>query len=131
ILNREHPSALFGRYSCHVPQRLDLAEMRRAASMLVGRRDFAAWANETSEARTTIRTVACCGLRGVKSFLLLRVEADGFLRGMVRNIVGTLLEVGVEKRPADDIERITESKDRTQAGPSAPAKGLCLVRVRY
>src|SRR5205085_9418001 len=93
ILNREHPSAIYGRYTHHVPFALDLAAMQSGAARLVGSRDFAAWANETSEVSSTERTVIRCSLRRVSRFVLVSMEADGFLRGMVRNVVGTLLEV--------------------------------------
>ena len=131
ILNRPARSAVYDRFSCHWPHKLDVSAMRDGAQSLVGRQDFVAWANETEEVRTTVRTVMRCGLRRAGSFILFRIEADAFLRSMVRNIVGTLLEVGGGKRPASDVARITESRDRTQAGPTAPARGLCLVRVQY
>jgi len=131
ILNRPLPSAVFRRYTMHCPPPLDVAAMQEAASHLPGTRDFRAWANSTAETNTTVRHVIRCRVRPVKSFVLVQVEANAFLRGMVRNVVGTLVEVGVGKRCPEDIPSITESRDRAQAGPSAPARGLCLVRVRY
>lgn len=131
ILNRPLPSAVFRRYTMHCPRALDTAAMQSAAGHLLGTHDFRAWANSTDETNTTIRHVIRCRVRPVRSFVLVQVEANAFLRGMVRNIVGTLVEVGAGRRAPYDIIRITESRDRAQAGPSAPARGLCLVRVRY
>jgi tRNA pseudouridine38-40 synthase len=131
ILNRPLPSAVFRRYTMHCPQPLDVAAMQAGAGRLLGTHDFRAWANSTDETNTTIRHMIRCRVRPVKRFVLVHVEANAFLRGMVRNIAGTLVEVGTGKRAPHDIIRITESRDRAQAGPSAPARGLCLVRVRY
>lgn len=131
LLNRPARSAVFGRYAAHCPHALDLCSMKQASEMLVGTHDFAAWANDVREVRSTVRTVHTCRVRPAGPFVLVRVEANAFLKGMVRNIVGTLLEVGTGKRAPEDIAAITESRDRAQAGPSAPARGLCLVRVRY
>jgi tRNA pseudouridine38-40 synthase len=131
ILNRPLPSAVFRRYTMHCPQQLDVAAMQSGAAHLLGTHDFRAWANSTDETNTTIRHMIRCRVRPVKSFMVVHVEANAFLRGMVRNMVGTLVDVGTGKRTPEDIIRITESRDRAQAGPSAPARGLCLVRVRY
>ena len=131
ILNRSHRSALFGRYAWQIPHALDVEAMDSAAGRLIGIRDFAAWANETSETKTTVREILRSRVRRQGPFVVVSVKANGFLRGMVRNVVGTLVEVGQGKRPAEDMDRITESKDRGQAGPSAPAHGLCFTRVEY
>ncbi len=131
ILNRPDRSAVFDRYVCHVPYPLDVEAMREGARALRGEQDFAAWANDTREVRTTRRTVTHCDLRRVRQFVLVRIRANAFLKGMVRNITGTLLEVGAGKRAPDEIGAITASRSRAQAGPSAPARGLCLVRVWY
>jgi len=131
ILNREQPSAVFGRFAHHHPYPLDVPAMQTAAAPLVGTQDFAAWANSADETHSTIRTVYRCVVRPVKQFVLVQMEANAFLRGMVRNVVGTLLEVGGGRRAPDEIIEITHSRQRANAGPSAPARGLCLVRVRY
>lgn len=131
ILHRAQPSALFGRYTCHYPHPLDLQAMQTGARLLIGTRDFAAWANESGEVHSTVREVYRCAVRRRGPFVLIYVEANAFLRGMVRNIAGTLLQVGSGKRAPAEIAEITRSLQRAQAGPSAPAKGLCLVKVRY
>jgi tRNA pseudouridine38-40 synthase len=131
ILHRALPSALFGRYTCHYPHPLDLEAMQTGARLLVGTQDFAAWANESREVNSTVREVYRCAVRRRGPFVLVYVEANAFLRGMVRSIAGTLLQVGSGKRAPDEMAEITRSLQRSQAGPSAPAKGLCLVKVRY
>ncbi len=131
MLNRAEPSALLRRYVCHVRGALDAQAMADAAGRLVGEMDFAAWANSLGEVRTTVRRVFRCAVRRRGAWVLLFVEASGFLHGMVRNIAGTLMQVGSGKRRPEEMEAITASRDRRMAGPTAPAHGLCLVRVSY
>ena len=131
ILNREHRSAVFDRYAWYLSDDLNLAAMDSAARRLLGTHDLVAWANETRETKTTVREILRSQVRKRGPFVLVSMKANGFLRGMVRNVVGTLVEVGVGKRPSEDIDRITESGSRAEAGPSAPAHGLCLTRVGY
>ena len=130
-MNRENRSAVFGRFSWHMPRELDLEAMQAGSRMLVGEKDYTAWANNTDDAGTPVREVFKCDVRKRKSFVLVYVEANAFLRGMVRNIVGTLVDVGIGKREPDEINEITRAGKRELAGPSAPASGLTLVRVRY
>jgi tRNA pseudouridine38-40 synthase len=131
ILNRPNRSALLGRFSWHMPRDLDMQSMQAAARLIPGTRDFRAWANSTDETNSTIREVVRCDVRKRKAFVLVYVEANAFLRGMVRNIVGTLVDVGVGKRPPEEMDEITRTGRRELAGPTAPASGLTLVRVRY
>ncbi len=109
------------------PGELDVRAMRAAAVHLVGRHDFAAFAAGESGERTVKRA------EWVSEGHILRfeIEADAFLRGMVRGIVGTLLWVGRGKLTVAAFAAVLAARDRALAGPSAPAKGLCLVAVRY
>jgi tRNA pseudouridine38-40 synthase len=109
------------------PGALDVAAMRAAAAHLVGRHDFAAFAAGESGERTVTRAEWIAE----GSVLCFEIESDAFLRGMVRGIVGTLLWVGRGKMPVERFAEVLAAKDRSLAGPSAPAKGLCLVAVRY
>lgn len=131
ILNRRMPSALLRRYSAFHPEPLDTAAMKQAAQSLLGEQDFAAFTNELQPGQTTMREVMCCQVGRFRDFVLVRIEANAFLRGMVRTTVGTLLEIGAGKRAPEDMRAILNSRDRRVAGPSAPAQGLCLLRVRY
>jgi tRNA pseudouridine38-40 synthase len=113
-----------------IPQALDVDAMERATAALVGRHDFAAFATGAPREKTE-RTVLRAAWERDGSLLRLEIEADGFLRGMVRAIVGTLLWVGTGHTPAERVTAIVSSRDRSQAGPNAPAAGLCLIAVRY
>lgn len=111
----------------HVP--LDVAAMEEAASAWVGRHDFSSVA--TQETRTKERTVLLCDLRDDGDEIRLHVAADGFLRGMVRAIVGTLLRVGRGTERPDAIAEILAARDRRRAGPAAPPHALYFVEAGY
>jgi len=117
------------RYALHWPYPLDLRAMRRAAALFARRADFSAFSSNRE--RHPVRTVQRSALRKKGDELIFTIEAEGFLRYMVRTIVGTLLEVGRGRLAPQDIETIFRRKDRTLAGATAPAKGLCLIRVDY
>lgn len=131
ILNRRTPSALWRRYSALCIEPLEVDRMREAARLLLGEQDFRAFSNQHDPSKTSMRDVMRLNVGRHRDFVIVRIEANAFLRGMVRNIVGTLLEVGTGKRAPSDIPAIIQSQDRRRAGPSAPAQGLCLLRVRY
>ncbi|HEV2011654.1 MAG TPA: tRNA pseudouridine(38-40) synthase TruA, partial [Candidatus Limnocylindria bacterium] len=123
------------RWALHHPAALRLDAMRDASSALVGRTDFAAFATgegpERRPERRTVRTVRRAEWTKDGELLRFEIEADAFLRGMVRAIVGTLLWVGRGKIGVEGFGEIVRSGDRAQAGPSAPARGLCLTHVEY
>ncbi|HLK61746.1 MAG TPA: tRNA pseudouridine(38-40) synthase TruA [Chthonomonadaceae bacterium] len=131
ILNRSLPSALWRRYSAFCSEPLDVEAMQEGARQLLGEQDFAAFTNELQADEPTFRDVMRCQVRRIRNFVLVRIEANAFLRGMVRTIVGTLLEVGQGRRAPGDIPALLATRDRKMAGPSAPAQGLCLLRVHY
>jgi len=119
----------------HVPQPLALEPMRSAADALAGEHDFAAFQGSGSTVHTTVRTVRSAGwtARNCSGGRLLTFEmrGEGFLRHMVRAITGTLVEIGHARRASDDIPRVLASRDRSQAGRTAPACGLFLMKVEY
>jgi tRNA pseudouridine38-40 synthase len=123
------------RFAWHVPAPLDVTSMAQAARALEGRHDFAAFQSAGSDVRTTVRSLASSRLTAVSGDagdgLVYEVTGDGFLRHMVRALVGTLVEVGAGRVGAADVEGILASADRGRAGPNAPAHGLCLVAVSY
>lgn len=134
IVNAPLVSPFLHKYVWHVVPPLDLDAMREAAGALVGRHDFAAFQGAGSTVATTERTVRRIEWQdggGYDLPLIMRIEGEGFLRHMVRNIAGTLVEVGLGRWPAGCLPGILESRDRTIAGPTAPASGLVLVRVLY
>ncbi|TMC37254.1 MAG: tRNA pseudouridine(38-40) synthase TruA [Chloroflexi bacterium] len=110
-----------------LPGSLDVAAMKDASGSLIGRHDFAAFAAGVSGERAVRRAE----WSEAGELLRFEIEADAFLRGMVRGIVGTLLWVGRGKIGVDRFAEVLRSRDRAQAGPSAPAQGLCLIRVEY
>ncbi len=132
ILNRPIPGAIGRRFWWHLRTPLDVDAMSQAAARLLGTRDFSSFEAAGSPRSHSLRTViAAAWEKETPDRLYFEIEADGFLRGMVRNIVGTLVEVGSGKRPAEDVETIMAACDRALAGPTAPARGLFLVQVRY
>lgn len=110
---------------------LDAVAMRRAAALLRGEHDFTSFASEHSEVENRVRTVLRSELIEAGDELQYMVEADGFLYNMVRIIVGTLIQVGEAKRTPESVADALTAAERTAAGPTAPAKGLALVRVDY
>ena len=134
IVNTPIMPPFLTRYAWHVPQPLDLDAMRQAAGLLVGRRDFAAFQGRDSIIEDTVRGIEAIewqGASGQRAWLSATLTADGFLRHMVRNIVGTLVDVGLGRWPPGVVGEILASGNRARAGRTAPAHGLFLVRVRY
>jgi tRNA pseudouridine38-40 synthase len=148
VLNDSLVSPFARRYVWPVSRRLDAGAMAEAAAALVGTRDFAALQGAGSGARTTVRTigraeVTCSALAPVAPGLPLaarppggrliafEMSGDGFLRHMVRNAVGTLVEIGAGRREPSSMAALLDSRDRRLAGPTAPAAGLFLVCVEY
>jgi len=105
--------------------------MARAAEHFVGRRDFAAFRSSSSTAKTTVREVTLSNLFEQGEEIIYEVSANGFLQYMVRNMVGTLLEVGRGRLAPEDMDALFESRDRRLSGPTVPARGLHLMRVDY
>jgi tRNA pseudouridine38-40 synthase len=131
ILNRPVRSPLRLRYVWHVPQPLDLQAMAVAATYLQGTHDFASFQAAGSAVKTTERTLTELTVTQEGEEVIVRATATGFLRHMMRNIVGTLVEVGRGARRPADVTRILEARDRRLAGVTAPPQGLYLVQVLY
>ena len=130
-------SPLLWRFVCHHPYPLDRARMAEAARLLEGKQNFtsftAADGQEDEDTKSRVRVIFQSRVlwRPRSSMLVYEVIGSGFLRYMVRNIVGTLMEVGRGKLDPYDIASILAARDRAQAGPTAPAQGLCLMDVEY
>ena len=131
VWNSAQPDVFERRYRTQMRQRLDLAAMERAAALLLGTHDFRSFCANKQLKKSTVRTLKRLDLVRDGDELRFCLTADGFLYHMVRIIVGTLLEIGQGKRPAEDIGRILAARRREAAGETAPAKGLCLTEVRY
>jgi len=125
----------------HRPAPLDIAAMDAAAKMLLGKKDFKSFASAADKRDNSIRTVMQCQVTQEDKWVYIDIEADRFLYNMVRNIVGTLVEVGTRhggacrsrrgKWKPEKINEILEAKNRTAAGPLAPPQGLCLMWIKY
>jgi tRNA pseudouridine38-40 synthase len=105
--------------------------MRQAAKLIPGKKDFKSFASAKDKRETTIRTVFRCDVATEDDFTYIDVEGDGFLYNMVRNIVGTLVEIGVGRWAPEKMSEIIEARDRTAAGRLAPPNGLCLMWIKY
>jgi tRNA pseudouridine38-40 synthase len=134
IVNAPFASPFLRRYVWHVPQPLDFEAMKTAAGPLVGTHDFAGFQGTGTFQASTVRTIHALDLEDGGGFdlpFVIRMTGDGFLRHMVRNIVGTLVEVGGGRWDPWHLLTVLESLDRTQAGRTAPAHGLFLTSVSY
>lgn len=131
ILNREYPMVFKRLYQWYISYKLDPKPMQTAAKLLTGKKDFRSFQASDKKKRSSIRKIKKISIKKQGDIINIDIEADGFLYNMVRNIVGTLVEIGRGKIKPEDIRAIMDAKDRKAAGPTAPAKGLCLVKVRY
>jgi tRNA pseudouridine38-40 synthase len=132
ILNQEDPDVFLRLYTWHITRHLDREEMRKCLSSLCGEHDFSSFKSAGSGNLNPVRKMIRAEIHEPEKGLLYFIfEANGFLRHMVRNIVGTVVEVGQGKIDFDDFKAILQAKDRTKAGIKAPPQGLFLTDVRY
>ena len=122
---------VLARNQWHRPGQLDIDKMAAAAQLLVGKHDFKSFASASDQRESSVRTISQCTVKQGYELIVISVAADGFLYNMVRNIVGTLVEIGRGRWEPEYIEEILDAKDRTAAGPIAPACGLCLMEIAY
>jgi len=116
----------------HIPYPLDVEKMDQAGKLILGHHDCAAFASAKDERDTTVRTILQCNARRADEHeIVIEVQADRFLYNMVRNIVGTLIEIGRGHWPVEQMASILAGADRRNAGPTAPPHGLCLQWIRY
>jgi tRNA pseudouridine38-40 synthase len=125
------PDLFMRRYCNHSRHRLDAAAMARAVVPLRGRHDFHSFETDWPNRMSSVRTITHLTVNRMGDWIWIDVEADGFLYNMVRAIAGTLINVGRGYWPEEQVAAILQAEDRTQAGPTAPAQGLFLMRVTY
>ena len=132
IYNHPTPIAVGRQYAWHIRKQLNLAAMNQAAGHIIGTHDFKSFEGTGSPRDHTVRTVTGASFAAAENgFLVFEITANGFLRYMVRNLAGTLVEVGLGKRTAEKFRQILDAKNRDLAGPTAPPHGLFLVNVLY
>ncbi len=131
ILNRRARPALEAGLLWHVQGALDAAAMHRAAQHLLGRHDFSAFRAAACQARDAIRTLDRLDVSRLGDEVVLVAEARSFLHHQIRNLAGTLVQVGLGRRPESWPRQVLDGRDRTKAGQTAPPEGLCFTGVRY
>lgn len=131
IHNAIYPSALYKNLSWWIPTHLNLKSMKEAAKLLEGSHDFKSFQNAGTPVSTTTRTIYSSSFRKKGPFLVYSITGNGFLRQMVRNIVGSLVLVGKSKMSLEEFKVLLQSKDRSLGAPPAPPQGLILYDVKY
>lgn len=131
VITGPYGTAIGHRYYYHVPYHLNASRMSAAAEALVGTHDFSAFQSAGSSVTNTVRTVYSTFIEPKPPYLYFTIQGDGFLYNMVRIIMGTLIEIGTNKKSPEDMMRILKSGDRKKAGPTAPPQGLFLEEVYY
>lgn len=131
ILNRrfELPSKRLYAAFCYYP--MDIERMNQAAAYLVGEHDFKSFCSAGAQVQTTVRTIYAVNVTKHDDMVHIRITGNGFLYNMVRIIAGTLMQVGTGLMEPEQVKEILEARDRSKAGPTAVAKGLTLVEIRY
>ncbi len=131
ILARPHHSAFLKNQVYFMPFPIDVLLMQKEARVLLGRHNFKSFQATQKKERNPFKTIKRVKIVKSADLLTIDIEADGFLYNMVRNIVGTLVEIGRGRRAPGSLKKILLSKDRKLAGPNAPARGLALLKVKY
>ena len=131
ILNQEDGDPFSSQFSWHIRNPLNVEKMRKASEYFIGEHDFSAFRASGHQTKTSVRKIFSSELTQDRHRLKFTINGNGFLYHMVRNIVGTLVEIGKNKYPPEDIYRIIESKNREEAGPTAPPHGLFLKEIFY
>lgn len=131
ILNREFPLPLKRYDSMYYYKRLNVDAMNEAAGYLVGTHDFKSFCCVRTQAESTVRTIYSVTVKKVEDTISIRIRGNGFLYNMVRIIAGTLINVGTGHTGPEQVKEMLEKKDRTIAGPTAPAHGLTLVEIEF
>ena len=131
ILNRKLPLPEYRLYAHFTYETLDLDKMQEACRHFIGEHDFASFCAAGSQVESTVREIYDLHIEKAGDLLTISVTGNGFLYNMVRILAGTLLKVGSGQIQPEDIPGILEAKDRKAAGPTAPAKGLTLMEIRY
>ena len=131
IWNKEYSNPFMRKYSMHVQQSLDLVAMKEAAKYYLGAHDFTAFSNAKSKKKSMVREIYAIEMSEKDGMIEIRLRGDGFLYNMARWMVGTLIEVGLGNRKAEELPGIIEAKERNRTGNLAEACGLYLEKITY
>ena len=131
VLNRKLPLPEYRLHAHFTYETLNIERMQLACKYFIGEHDFASFCAAGSQVESTVREIYDLHVKKEGDLVTISVTGNGFLYNMVRIIAGTLLKVGSGHFAPEDMEKIIEGKDRSLAGPTAPAKGLTLVKIRY
>jgi len=131
ILNSKHRSVFFRQRACFCRYPLDLRLMRKEAKVLLGTHDFSAFCASAGRSKNQVKTVETITFSKQGDLITITIKANGFLYNMVRNIIGTLIDIGRGRLPRNSLKRILLSRDRRLAGPTASARGLTLIKVNF
>ncbi len=131
ILNRKVRSPLLRRHAAFVSYELNISAMKKATKYFIGKKDFRSFQASDKRNRASVRTIKRLDVVGKGSVIEIYIQADGFLYNMARNIVGTLLDVGRGRIRPETVREVLSRRHRPAAGQTAPASGLCLVKVFY
>lgn len=131
INNSKQGSAIFRDMEYHFPIELDVQKMQEAAKYLEGEHDFASFKASGTSSKSSVRTIYNAVVKQEGERIFIELTGNGFLYNMIRIISGTLLDVGIHKIEPEDVAKIIEEKNRLSAGKTLPARGLCLVEVKY
>ena len=131
IINRTAPLGLMKNRAWHIIKELDVDLMNKASQILIGKHDFSSFRDSQCQALSPIKTMNSCEVLRKDDEVIFNFSAKSFLHHMIRNIVGTLRDVGIGKITVDEFEKILEAKDRKAAGVNAPACGLYFLGAEY
>lgn len=131
ILNRKQPSALWQNKAWLIKRDLNIENMEKASKLLIGKHDFSSFRDSQCQAKSPIKTISGCSIKREEDLIIFDIWAKSFLHHMIRNIVGTLRDVGIDRITVEDFKDIIEAKDRKRAGEMAQACGLYLVKIDY
>ncbi len=131
IWNYRYHNPLIRKHINHIPERLNISEMKKAARLFIGEHDFSSFTSAKSKKKSRVREVYGIDINKEDEIIEIIIRGNGFLHNMVRIMVGTLLEVGLDRMKSDEVLEILDKKDRRLAGPTAPAKGLYLYSIEY
>ena len=131
INNSEYGSAVYRNLEYHIPNKLNLDEMKKAIKHFEGEHDFKGFKASGTSSKSSVRTIYKTDIRTEGERIIIELTGNGFLYNMVRIIAGTLVDVGLEKIKSEEISKIIDSKDRTKAGKTLPPYALYLVKVEY